>query len=83
MTKEKKERVFTCAPKYRNDKSQEMVHSGAGKTVVVEYTNQTIEYPGVFSPKHYMQKIVDHNKGNVIATWVKDNMDDTIIRLAR
>ena len=30
-----------------------------------------------------MQKIVDHNKGNVIATWVKDNMDDTIIRLAR
>jgi len=83
MSKSKERKAYTCAPKYRNERSQEMVHKGIGKTVVVEYTNRTIEYPGVFAPKAYMQKIVDFNKGNVIATWVKDDMDNTIIRLAR
>lgn len=83
MSKGKPRPVYTCAPKYRTEKSQEMVHKGHGKTVVVEYIGRTVEYPGVFAPDKYMKTVVDFNKGDVIATWVKDDMDNTIIRLAR
>lgn len=77
---ESQNKTFKCDDKYRN---HDLSKTPGGSTIVVEYNNRTIEYPDVKYAKGYMDKIVANHKGNVIALWVKGDMDATIIRLAK